>query len=461
MPHPPASDPGAGPRSPLAHPLLWIILAGLAVRVALTPLYANLPNGLLDEGFWKHWMENIQRDGFLNIFRSTNTDYVGYHWVLWGLAAVYDVIGGPYTQTTPSLHILVKMPSLAFDVVLIAVVYRATAMLCRSEGAIAGRMPLAAAAVIAFHPAVLYDSAVWAQTDSAITAAMLGALLLASSARPLASGAAMALGLAVKPHPVIAGPLLLLMLLRNGGARAVMLAAAGVAIVAALVLGPWIIHGDLGNIIDVYRTLFGQSRGRLSELAWNVGWIFDTYGDPRPGDAIFGGAPWLTFRRALLALSLVSAAVTLAYAYARPGLRGTLIAAAYQAFAFYLLPVASHERYLYPFLGFLLPVALLDRRWLWLYVPVSLTFTLNLLTVAPPADRFQDRWVYSEFGAWVAMFHTAAFAAFTGVLVHGVVGWWKDERAPYGAEDGALAARSSGVGAQTPVPGSPPKRSLR
>ena len=43
---------------------------------------------------------------------------------------------------------------------------------------------LVGAAIIAFQPAVLYDSAVWSQTDSAITAAMLGAIVLAAVNRP-------------------------------------------------------------------------------------------------------------------------------------------------------------------------------------------------------------------------------------------------------------------------------------
>lgn len=391
------------------------------LRLALTPLYAYLPNGLLDEGFWKHWMEYIHRDGFLNIFRSTDTDYVGYHWVLWALALIYDVIGGPYTQTTPSLHILVKMPSIAFDVVLILVVYKATAMLVREAGAdgVLARLPLVAAAVIAFQPAVVYDSAVWAQTDSAITAAMLGAILLAHAARPAQAGASYALGLAVKPHPVIVGPLLLLALLRSGGVRAAVLAAAGVVVVTAMVLGPWIAHGDLGRIIDVYEVLFTKERARLSELAWNFWWILDYRGDPRPGSDV-ASLPFVTYTGLGLALSATAAALAFAYAAARRGLHGMLIAAAYQAFAFHALPISSHERYLYPFLAFLLPVAVLDRRWLWLYVPVSTTFFLNLIVVAPPVREFMDRWVYSLFGVYVAGVNTALFAAFTAVLVAGV-----------------------------------------
>jgi Gpi18-like mannosyltransferase len=415
------------------HPLAALIIAALAVRLTLTPLYAYLPDGALDEGYWKYWMYHIQDGGVLNIFRTTDTDYVGYHWVLWLLAGVYGVIGGPYNDTTPTLHILVKMPSIAFDVALILAVYHATRVLIREDdlhneqGGHSGpplrasRLPLAAAAIIAFQPAVLYDSAVWAQTDSAITAAMLGAIVLAYTARPALAGVSYALGLAVKPHPVILGPLLLLALLRSGGVRAAVIAGGAAIAVAAIVLGPWILHGDLGRIIDVYQTLFSKDHNRLSELAWNLWWPFDYAGDPRAGSAVFGAMPFPTYRLLGLALSVAAAALALAYAAARPGLRFALIAAAYQAFAFYALPVGAHERYLYPLLALLLPVAMVDRRWLWLYVPASATFFLNLVVVAPPVREWMDRWVYGELGVVIAIVNMALFAAFTVVLASGVL----------------------------------------
>lgn len=426
------AEPAYGARAGLravaaAHPLVSLVVAALVIRVALTPLYAYLPNGLLDEGFWKHWMEYIHREGFLNIFRTTDTDYVGYHWVLWFVAAIYDVIGGPYTQHTPSLHILVKMPSIAFDIVLMLTVYHATAALVRERGSgDASGAPLAAAAVIAFHPAVLYDSAVWAQTDSAIAAAMLGAIVLVSVARPASAGIVYGLGLMVKPHPVIVGPLFAMLLLRRGGFRAAILAAGAVFFVFALVLGPWILHGELGRIIDIYRLLFSKDHRRLSELAWNIWWIFDYAGDPRPGDTVWSFLPFVTYRLLGLAMSVGAALLALVYAHTHSGLRGALIAGAYQAFAFYALPIASHERYLYPFLAILLPVALLDRRWLWLYVPVSATFFLNLIVVAPPIQELMDRWVYSLFGVYVAGANALLFAAFTTVLGRGVAShFWR------------------------------------
>jgi Gpi18-like mannosyltransferase len=310
-----------------------------------------------------------------------------------------------------------------FDVILILVVYRATWMVLRdrAEGeGVGSRLPLIAAGIIAVQPAVVYDSAVWAQTDSAITAAMLGAILLAHAARPAWAGTAYALGLAVKPHPVIVGPLLLFALLRHGGVRAAMIAGVAVVAVAAVVLGPWILHGDLGRIIDIYQLLFTKDHNRLSELAWNLWWPVDQAGDPRPGTVVFDAVPFITYRELGLALSVAATGLSFAYALARPGLRFALIAAAYQAFAFYALPLNAHERYLYPFLALLLPVAMADRRWFWLYVPVSATFFLNLFIVAPPVPSWMDRWVYGGFGVAVAYVNVALFSAFTLVLAAGV-----------------------------------------
>lgn len=411
------------PKGVQRHPLVTTIVLALALRLALAPLTAHLPNGLTDEGFWKHWMQAIDQDGVLNIFRTTDTDYVGYHWVLWALSLVYRAMGGSsYSNSDQLLHLLVKLPSIAFDVVLIIVVYRATTVLLRQAGLGAAgteRGALVAAVVIAFQPAVLYDGSIWAQTDSMITAAMLGALVLASLNRPFAAGSVWALGLAVKPHPIILGPVLLVLLWRAGGSRALVRASGGLLLVLALVLGPWVLTGELLQIVHVYDQLFTKERERLSELAWNGWWIFDQRGNPRPADQI-GDLP-ITFKQASLSLSLMAAGISTAFVVFRPGLRNALVAAAYIAMAFYMLPIGSHERYLFPFLGLLLPVAILEARWRWLYGAVSVTFFLNLFVVAPPLKRWMDRWVYEDFGVMVAGFNVVFFLIFTLLLISRMV----------------------------------------
>ena len=415
------------------HALLLIIVAAVLLRVALTPLTAHLPNGLTDEGFWKHWMRSIHSDGVLNIFRTTQTDYVGYHWVLWLMTLAWDAAGGSYSDKDTPLHIFVKLPSIVFDVLFMLAVFGAAKAVLREHGGWSSSgvrgIALLAVAIVAFQPAVLYDSAIWAQIDSAITAAMLGAIVLACAGRPFSAGAVWTLGLAIKPHPIIIAPVLLLVLWRAGGWRAVVRATAGVVLVATLILGPWILHGDLRRMKDVYEFLFTQKRERLSELAWNLWWVFDYRGDPRPDTRIVGALP-LTFKQAGVLVSLLSAALAMGYAWARPGLRGALVGAAFLAFAFYAWPIGTHERYLYPFLGLLLPVVMVERRWTPLYIAVSTTFFLNLVVVAPPLLRWRDRWVYGEFGAVVGGINAALFAVFALMLLEGL---WRRYRPSNGA----------------------------
>lgn len=405
-----------------------VIVAGVTLRVLLAPLYAHLPNHFTDEMFWKQWMLAIHERGVLNIFRASSTDYVGYHWILWMLASIYGVIGGPYTASTPSLHVLIKMPSILFDVVLIVVVYHATRLVVGSvmeppshddleqHKSTCERAALLAAGVIAFQPAVVYDSAVWAQTDAAITAAMLASVVLVTRGRPELGWAIWALGFMVKPHPVLVVPVLAVLTWRCGPA-AVCRSLASVGAVFALVLGPWLLHGDGLRIIHVYHSLFNADYERLSASAWNLWWFRDVAAHPSPDDAITAAIPLLTYRVAGLLMSASAAAIAVVLVLMAPRLREALIGAAYLSFAFYVLPVSGHERYLYPFLGLLLPVAFIERRWLLWYVPASATLFLNLVVVAPPIDGLAGRWVESPFSLAVAAVNVVLFGSLTAYLM--------------------------------------------
>jgi dolichyl-phosphate-mannose-protein mannosyltransferase len=404
-------------RSRALRPLGVLLAGALAVRIALTPLYAYLPNGYLDEGFWKDWMLAIHRHGVLNIFRNSDTDYVGYHWVLWALASVYALIGGSYTPTSPSLHVLVKTPSIIFDVALIITVYAATAALARQEGRYRGeRLALAAAAVIAFQPAVLYDSAVWAQTDAAVTVAMLLSMLPVANGAPTIGWGVWTIGFLIKPHPIIVVPILLALTLRRGGPTALVRGMVAVGAIGAIVLGPWLVHGDAANIATTYKALFDANYERLSASAWNLWWFRDVAAHPPPDTAVTAAVPLMTYRAIGVALTAMSGVLATTLVWRLPTLRSALVGGAYLAFAFYILPVSTHERYLYPFLALLLPVVVMERRWLWLYAPGSITLFLNMAVVAPPIRAFSGRWVESPFSLAIAAVNVVLFGAFTVVM---------------------------------------------
>jgi hypothetical protein len=400
--------------------LALVIGAALALRVALMPYHAYLPGGSMDEHFWTAWMRAIHEHGVLNVFSTTSTNYVGYQWVLWALSIVYGWAGGSYSDPGPGLHLLVKTPSVLADVLLIVVTWHATSALVDEE-ARKRRLALTAAAVIAFQPAVLYDGAVWAQTDASISVAMLAALLLVFRGRPGWAWAVWTAGFLIKPQPVLLLPVLLVLALRTDGPRGMLRGAMTGAGVTACVLGPWILHGDLHRVTTAYGALMGSDYGRLSVSAWNTWWFADRFGHAAPEDPV-AVLPFMTYRVLGMLLSLCAGTIAGGYLWARTDLRRALIAGAYMAFAFYMLPMSTHERYLFPFLVLLLPVAMIERRWLWLYVPASATLFLNMFVIAPSASSWSGRWVDAPFIWGAAGLNVAVFAAFTAVVASGARG---------------------------------------
>ena len=394
--------------------LLVMLLVALILRAALAPQWAYLKPDFTDENFWRSWMQAIHQQGLLNIFRTTGTDYVGYHYVLWLLDIAYGRLGGgSYDASSPSLHLLLKAPPILFDLALIVAVYAVSRSLFEELRASNGKtLALVAAAVIALQPAVLYDSAVWSQTDSAVTLAMLLALFLVARGRIGWGFAVWAAGFLVKPHPVIVLPLLLYMAWRKGGKKPVV-GAVTILLVVSMGLLPWLLHGDAGNLLRVYHSLAGADYERLSASAWNLWWFFDITSQPKPEQVAFA---FLTYRMIGLLLSAGAGLLALLYLRARQSLEGALVSAAYLAFAFYMLPVSTHERYLYPFLALLLPVAVVRARWRALFGAASLAFFVYLFVVAPPMESYAGRWVDSPLSVAVASLNCLLFALFTGAL---------------------------------------------
>lgn len=410
-------------RTPDARWLLVILAAATALRLALLPTTAHLTDVFTDEFTFKRHVVLIHERGLIDTFRDTNTSYVAYHYALWILAAMYGWLGGAFDTDAMSLKVLVKLPPLALDLALIAAAYAVTRRLATDHRA--RWAPLAVAALVAFHPVVVYDSAVWAQIDAVVALSVLGAIGFAAARMPAAACAALAFGLLNKPQPIIFAPIVAVLIWRCSGAPGLVRGAIAGAVVTVVPVLPWLISGDVHRLIEVYRKLFSNGGGNVTALtqnAWNLWWFIPFSKVPEAKDVMFSfGGMEVTYQRFSLALSALAALLALTYVWRYPTLRAALVAAGYIAVAFYVIPTSTHERYMYPMIALLAPVLFVEARLRWIYAALGATLFLNMLLVAPPARSWMLRWDDALITHYIAGLNVLLFVAFSWLLVRDLV----------------------------------------
>ncbi|TAK66357.1 MAG: DUF2029 domain-containing protein [Dehalococcoidia bacterium] len=376
-----------------------------------------------DPLLWQVWSRAIHQHGFINIFSSTDTNYTGYHYVLWPISAVYARISPDYELGTASLRILLKLPAFVCDLALAPIIFFAARSLApaidpRRRTAVAAL----AAAAFALAPATVYDSMWWGQIDSVATVFMLASVVLLARGRVGAAWAAWMLGFLVKPQPVVILPVLAAATLWKFGPRELVRGAAVAAGTGLVVLLPFLLHGDGRTIAQIYRDYSEQWPLDLSLGAWN-GWsILDVRGDPHPSDVLFGfGGAAVTYARLSLALSGAATLAVLAYLRRNLDLAGLLASSAAMVFTFYMLPTSTHERYLYPMFALAAPLLVRAPRLAPVYALLAAGFFINLAGVNPPNGG--DAWQWQ--GTWIelaiASANVALYVSMLGLLLWGDV----------------------------------------
>jgi dolichyl-phosphate-mannose-protein mannosyltransferase len=383
-------------------------LAALAIAVLLVlaatvrmPFWLATTHIGGDPLLWQVWSRAIHQHGFINIFRSTDTNYVGYHYVLWPISAVYARISPDYELGTASLRMLLKLPAFVCDLALAPLIFFAARSLVPSGGPLR-RTSFAALAAAAFvlAPATIYDSMWWGQIDSVVTVFMAASVFALGRGRVGTAWAAWMLGFLIKPQPIVILPVLAAATLWKFGPRELGRGAAVAAIAGVAALLPFLVHGDGRTIGQIYRDYSEQWPLDLSLGAWN-GWsILDVRGDPHPSDALFHfGSIGVTYARLSIALSVAATIAVLAYVRHHLDLAGLLAASAAMVFTFFMLPTSTHDRYLYPMFALAAPLLVRMPRLTPVYALLAAGFFINLVGVNPPNGG--DAWQWQ--GTWIEL----------------------------------------------------------
>ncbi|MDD4762131.1 MAG: glycosyltransferase family 39 protein, partial [Candidatus Pacebacteria bacterium] len=277
------------------------------------------------------------------------------------------------------------------------------------------RAAIAAAAIYLFHPAVLFETAVWGQTDSIHTFLLLAAFAAVFWRFWLLTGILFALAVLTKAQAVILAPLFLLLCIRDWKAMGKLFIGGALSVFAVLV--PFVAQHSVREVLHVYTGSVGHFP-KLSMNAFNLWWALfgKTAGKMRDTDLVFS---LLSYRS--ISIVLFAAAISIfLWMYRKPLVRpdrsaGLLrtgaLTASWIIACFFLLNTEMHERYLFPLVAFGLPLAFFDRRALMIYGAMTVLFFLNLTG----AHHFNwlDRWLYDTFpeiGRTIAFLQLFLFA---------------------------------------------------
>jgi hypothetical protein len=333
----------------------WLTLVGLlVVALAARLLVLDVPGHPGDVRIMARWAERMAEVGPWRFYEASGSIYPALLYVLWPLGVLLD--GEP-------LRLAVKGLSIPFDLAV------GIGLFGISRAGLGSGRALLAAALFLLNPATVLAGSVWGQVDSAGTLPFLAALAASSIRRDALAGSMAMLAALIKPQ---FGLVLLVVLTvaairaRRERSRRPLIALAGGCLAAYLVVAvPLALNPAryLGLVADV-----AGLKPMTSLHAFNPWGLLVGFKVP--------DEPYVGLSAGLLVLGIAGAMFGL-----RRGQRlGDLLATAVVlVLAFYFLPTRVHERYLFPVMALMAPLALAGWAHLAAYAMLSVGFAASLL----------------------------------------------------------------------------------
>jgi len=330
--------------------LVAMLAAGLWIRLAVLDAKGHYGDGLVVG----RWADNMAKYGPWNFYRHDGALYPALLYAYWPIGVFLD--GAAQARAVKGL-------SIPFDLAIAVVAYLAARRMVGPWRA------LVAPAVYLFNPAVLLAGPVWGQVDAAGALAYLLALLALAGRRFGLAGAFTVLAMLIKPQfGLVLLPVAVIAIQQWRSTRnlsPIKWAALGGALAYLILAVPL----RLDPITYVGRVISAGSFKEMSSAnAANIWGLLIGYKHP-DGGLVYVGA-------VLLLLGLAAALLPLRW---RRDLLMILAVGAFVVFAFYFLPTRVHERYLFPAMAVLAPLAAVNWRVFAAYLILSAAFAASML----------------------------------------------------------------------------------
>ena len=327
-----------------------LLVAGLLIRLAVLDAEGHYGDAIVIG----RWADNMARFGPWGFYEHDGAIYPALLYAYWPIGVFLD--GADQARAIKGL-------SIPFDLAIGAVVYLVARRMVGPGRA------LVAPAIYLLNPAVLLAGPVWGQVDAAGALVYLLALLGLAGGRFGLAGALAAVALMIKPQfGLVVLPVAVLTIRRwattRDSAPFVRSLLGGVlayvAIALPLHLNP---ISFVGSIVGA-----GSFKEMSSANAANIWGLLHGYKLPDDGLVYIGAA--------LLLIGLTAALLPLRR---RHDLATILAVGAFVVLAFYFLPTRVHERYLFPAMAVLAPLAAASWRLLGAYLVLTAGFAASML----------------------------------------------------------------------------------
>jgi len=336
--------------------LAVLLLAAYLVRFMLFPL----PGYYYDMSTFASWIP-IAADRGLRPFYNIISwcDYPPFNIYIFYVFGNLAKLSGFYTMS--GIYAVVKFIPTLFDLATASLIY----VFVRKR--LSFKVSLTAAAVYAFNPAVIFDSAVWGQFDAVYTFFIVLSLLLAVKSKPKLSAAIFALAVLTKPQAVALAPLIAFLIYKKNGLKNLIFSSAVFALGIFVVILPFDWSNPATFLSHIYFGAYNEFKF-TSVNAFNIWGLIGFY-KPDGNLFILG---WGLFG------AFVVSVLYVLYKRFNASDESLIIFCAFMILlGFFMLPTRIHERYLFPTISMLALTLPFMKKTRPLYAVLTGTLLLN------------------------------------------------------------------------------------
>jgi Gpi18-like mannosyltransferase len=351
--------------------IIRIILLALALRLIVSFLGHH---GDVNDFYW--WTRELVEKGFAgfydhNIANATQpiyppvTSYLfwlsglahnAFWHAAWFLNVTFKVFPSNFIfwlESPPGWYVFNKLPAIFCDLGIIHVLYLFVKKIKDEKAG------LLAAKIFAFLPIFWYNSSLWGQTESVFALPMLASFYLLYKRKIKSSMLVYTLALLTKPTAFFAFPIFVYWLFDRGKVKEILFGTLFSVFMILLLYFPFHPRGIIPWIISFYSGSLSGVLGYMVANAFNFWALFFGF-DNRPDTSLFLGIPANVFGKIIFGLfTLLPIAI---FVKRKINTQTVLLTAAILSFAAFMFLPRMHERYFYPVLVLMLPVAAIDKR---------------------------------------------------------------------------------------------------